>query len=133
MRSHTSTTLAAAALTLIVGAPRANATWLQCNARTADASGGTGYFTTVVGVGAVNPARLARLRQRLADYVTRTDPDAHAPQVHCVTFEDQLQATSYYSKTLGVMAQRLGWDHVVVVSPAAWLTDSEIVEDPARP
>jgi hypothetical protein len=126
---------AAAALLALVLAPcsPAAATWMHCSALGTDTAGPFAVETTTADVGAVEPARLAQLKQSLLAYVAKADPDAHAPAVTCYTFDDQVAATSHYSQMLGATARRLGWEHMTVLQPEDWLASRDIVADPARP
>lgn len=111
----------------------ADAAWLYCTATGSNGSGAIAYQTTVANVGAVAPPRMAQLQQRLVAHVGQADPEAHGVRAACFSFDDQLSAESHYSAALGGVAHRLGWDHVIVVTPETWLANTDIVDEPSRP
>jgi hypothetical protein len=121
------------ALALCASAAPASATWLQCTASGADSTGTLAFQTTSVDVGALPPARVAALKQRLAAYVAKTDAEAKLSGVECTAFDDVTTAGSHYSQTLAATARRIGWEHVTVVQPDDWLAPKDIVSAPDQP
>jgi len=119
-------------LFILVAAAPAHGAWLHCIATGSDVDGAFAYATTVVNIGAVKPPRVAQYQQRLAAHVDQVDAEARGTQAKCFTFDDQLAAGAHYSHTLNATSLKLGWEHIVVLPPQAWLTDADIVDDPSR-
>jgi hypothetical protein len=124
--------LCSALFILAVTAAPARAAWLHCVATGSDANGAFAYATTAVDVGVLKPPRMAQYKQLLAAHIAKADTDARATQLQCFAFDDQLAAEAHYSHTLNATALKLGWEHIVVVPPEAWLTDADIVDEPSR-
>jgi hypothetical protein len=120
------------ALFMLAATAPAQGAWLHCIATGSDADGAFAYATTVVNVGAVKPPRVAQYQMLLAAHVAKVDAEAHGTQAKCFTFDDQLAAGAHYSHTLNATSLKLGWEHIVVLPPQAWLTDADIVDDPSR-
>ncbi len=121
------------ALALCACAAPASATWLQCTALGADDTGALAFQTTSVDVGALPPARVAALKQRLAAYVTKTDAEAKIASIECGAFDDVTTAGSHYSHILAATARRIGWERLTVVQPDDWLGPKDIVSAPDQP
>jgi hypothetical protein len=103
----------------------AQAAWLRCVATGTGASGNFAYDTTVTNIGKLPPARLDHLKQRLAAYVTKTEPQATGTHVDCFTTDDQVKASEQYERAWMAQVRRLGWDHLTAVTPDVWLADTD--------
>jgi hypothetical protein len=125
--------IGAAIAVVVLALQPAEAAWLQCSASGGSATGPTGFYTTLVDVGATPPERIAALQQRLTVYAQHYDPSLTAVQARCVSFDDQSEAASQYSRVLDGERRRLGWEHMIVVQPSDWLPAKEIVSDPFMP